>query len=97
MNHSKLDMAHRKNFYLIFKEALNNAAKYAQCKNVWVNITHGGSHATMKIRDDGKGFNNSKQSTGNGLANMHERALQMKGSLTVDSNLNSGTTVTLIF
>jgi signal transduction histidine kinase len=28
---------------------------------------------------------------------MHERALQMKGSLTIDSSLNSGTTVTLIF
>jgi ligand-binding sensor domain-containing protein/two-component sensor histidine kinase len=97
MNHTKLDMAYRKNFYLIFKEALNNAAKYAQCKNVWVNITHGGSHATMKIRDDGKGFDTLTQTEGNGLSNMRERAMQMKGSLTVDSNLNAGTTVILIF
>jgi ligand-binding sensor domain-containing protein/two-component sensor histidine kinase len=97
MNHIKLDMAYRKNFYLIFKEAVNNAAKYAQCKNVWVNITHAGSHATMKIRDDGKGFNSLTQPAGNGLSNMRVRAAQMKGSLTVDSNPGSGTIVTLIF
>ena len=90
-------MADRKNFYLIFKEALNNAAKYAQCKNVWVSISKGGSHATMKIKDDGKGFNNSKQSTGNGLGNMQERARQMNGSLAVESGPNSGTVVTLTF
>ena len=90
-------MAYRKNFYLIFKEALNNAAKYAQCKNVWVNISHGESHATMKIKDDGKGFNNSKQSAGNGLGNMQERARQMNGSLGVESGPNSGTVITLTF
>jgi signal transduction histidine kinase len=51
----------------------------------------------MQIRDDGKGFDNLTPSTGNGLSNMRERAIQIKGNLSVDSNLNSGTTVTLIF
>lgn len=97
MNHTKLEMADRKNFYLIFKEAVNNAAKYAQCKNVWVNIGKGGSHAIMQIKDDGKGFNNSKQSTGNGLGNMHERARQMNGSLAVESSPDSGTVIILTF
>lgn len=97
MNHTKLDMAYRKNFYLIFKEVLNNAAKYSQCKNVWVSITREGGHARMKIKDDGKGFSDLTPSAGNGLSNMRERAIQMKGSLTVDSNPDSGTTVTLIF
>jgi len=97
MNHVKLDMTYRKNFYLIFKEAINNAAKYAQCKNVWVNIDHGGHHAVMKIKDDGKGFNSMQRTDGNGLTNMHERAVQMKGSLTVESNSGSGTVITLTF
>ena len=97
MSHTKLDMVYRKNFYLIFKEAVNNAAKYSQCKNVWVSIAQGGSYAIMKITDDGKGFNNLTHSTGNGLSNMHERAKQMKGNLTVESNSTSGTVITLTF
>jgi signal transduction histidine kinase len=97
MSHTKLDMVYRKNFYLIFKEAVNNAAKYSQCKNVWVSIAQGGSYAIMKITDDGKGFNNLTHSTGNGLSNMHERAKQMKGNLTVESNSTLGTVITLTF
>ena len=49
-------MQTRKNFYLIFKEAINNAAKYAECKNVWIDISLEGKKLVMKIRDDGKGF-----------------------------------------
>jgi len=51
----------------------------------------------MKIKDDGKGFNNSKESTGNGLGNMQERARQMNGSLGVESGPNLGTVITLTF
>jgi len=51
-----LDMVQRKNLYLIFKEVINNAAKYAECKNLWVEFSKKNNVLEMTIRDDGKGF-----------------------------------------
>ncbi|MEJ7684504.1 MAG: ATP-binding protein [Segetibacter sp.] len=90
-------MANRKNFYLIFKEAVHNAAKYAECKNIWVKIESAAPHLLMIIKDDGKGFDVQHPKNGNGLANMHKRASEMKGRLSVDSAYTQGTTVTLVF
>jgi signal transduction histidine kinase len=38
-----------------------------------------------------------QEPVGNGLTNMQERAKQMKGNLTVESNSGSGTVITLTF
>ena len=51
-----LEMTARKNFYLIFKEAINNAIKYAGCKNLFVAIHYKNNLLQMKIEDDGNGF-----------------------------------------
>src|SRR6185436_20451009 len=80
LNSIHLDMAQRKNLYLIFKEAINNAAKYSECKNVWIDISLEGKNLVMKIRDDGKGFEQpvevgeEKSLSGNGIRNMKKRA-----------------------
>lgn len=97
LNSQKMAMGNRKNFYLIFKEALHNAAKYAECKNVWVKIESATPHLVMVIKDDGKGFDVQRPKNGNGLANMNKRAAEMKGRLSVDSAYDHGTTVTLAF
>ncbi|MCE6991435.1 two-component regulator propeller domain-containing protein [Dyadobacter sp. CY323] len=93
----KLDMQTRKNFYLIFKEAINNAAKYAGCTTLHVNINYENGRVIMVIKDNGKGFNPANARQGNGLANMHQRATQMKGKLTIQSREMSGTEVSLAF
>ncbi|QRR00206.1 ligand-binding sensor domain-containing protein [Dyadobacter sandarakinus] len=93
----KLDMQTRKNFYLIFKEAVNNAAKYAECKSLHVKINCEHGHVVMVISDDGKGFDPANAGQGNGLTNMQHRAAQMRGKLTIRSRKMEGTVVTLAF
>ncbi len=97
LNDVKLNMEERKNFYLIYKEAINNLAKYAGCKNVWVNMRLHHNNVTLIIRDNGKGFDLAKTSTGNGLFNMKKRAELLNGTFTVDSKLGQGTTLQLSF
>lgn len=107
LTHLNLDMEKRKNFYLVFKETVHNAIKYAGCKNLWVTVKQSGRFVNMKIEDDGKGFDLAKTSEGykssdvfgggNGLKNMQLRAGEMKGNLTIRSKAGKGTTVMLRF
>ena len=104
LNHVKLNMQQRKNFYLIFKEAVNNIAKYAACTNVWVDIESKGGKIMMKIKDNGKDFSsasikedNRPQFGGNGLVNMYKRASELKGTIEIDSVVGQGTVVKLEF
>lgn len=91
----KINMMVRKNFYLIFKEALHNAAKYAQCRHVWINIQTSRQNVVMMIRDDGKGFDVGTKSNGNGLGNMQQRAASIKGELGIHSSPGKGTELVL--
>jgi signal transduction histidine kinase/ligand-binding sensor domain-containing protein len=93
----KLDMQTRKNLYLIFKEAMNNAAKYAECSIVNLKIMAEPGKMKMTISDDGKGFDRQVSKQGNGLTNMEHRAAQMKGKLVIHSMKGEGTSITLVF
>ncbi len=102
-----LEMEKRKSFYAIYKEAVNNAIKYAECKNLRVAIQKKSHKVFMTITDDGKGFDLSKTSEGykssdvfgdgNGLKNMQQRAAAMGGHLRMKSEPGKGTTVELQF
>ncbi len=93
----ELPMEQRKDFYLFFKEAINNAAKYAQAKQVVVNLTKNLNAIHLEIKDDGRGFDPQKVKIGNGLQNLQERANRLKGNFSLNSKENEGTTVTLTF
>ncbi len=99
-----LEMTRRKNFYLIFKEAVNNALKYAGCSNLRVRIALRQHQLELEVKDDGEGFDlekvhayTSQSLSGNGLRNMEMRAVEMKGIWKIDSHPGMGTTVQLRF
>lgn len=98
-----LDMQQRKNLYLIFKEAINNAAKYADCKTVVIDISMApDKHLKVSIKDDGKGFVQPSNRAveykmgGNGIKNMQERARELKGSLQISTGHGRGTEIVLV-
>jgi signal transduction histidine kinase len=99
-----LPMEKRKNFYLIFKELVNNVLKYAECKNVEVVIKIKGHQLELVVKDDGKGFDveamkksAAKSLSGNGLRNMKRRAAEMNGTCLINSTPSKGTAVHLNF
>ncbi len=95
--HLKLSMEQRKDLYLFFKEAVNNAVKHAGAKNLRVNFSVNDSLVHMQISDDGKGFDVNAAFTGNGLKNMQRRAGQLNGEIRIISGQPEGTMVELQF
>jgi ligand-binding sensor domain-containing protein/two-component sensor histidine kinase len=91
-----LSMEQRRDFFLIFKEAVNNAAKYSQSNQVWVEIKKSGANILLRIRDDGRGFFVNGALSTNGLKNMRARAASLKARLNITSAPGKGTTIQLI-
>jgi signal transduction histidine kinase len=94
---SKLKMDLRRDFYLIFKEAVNNVAKYSGASNAFVMIWNRDTNLKMTIRDDGNGFEINGVKAGNGLLNMQQRAEMMKARFNLESIPGKGTTIELEF
>lgn len=95
LNESKvLSPDQRRHIYLIFKEAINNAAKYANARNAWFSVATTDKKITLSFRDDGSGFDVNSVKPGNGLYSMAERAQSAGFLLQIKSN-SLGTDVTL--
>lgn len=89
----RLDMVKRRNLYLIFKEAINNLAKYSAATVAQVVITRDGSKLRMTVNDNGKGFDNTESNDRHGLRNMQARAAEVKGTCVIRSGQEQGTLV----
>lgn len=93
---SRLNLEQRRNLYLIFKEALNNAVKYAGCSEMNLVLVQMGKFLRMEISDNGKGFDPEKIKRGNGLNNLAKRAAEIQGKLDILSQPGQGTTIRLL-
>jgi ligand-binding sensor domain-containing protein/two-component sensor histidine kinase len=91
----KIPMETRRDLFLIYKEAVNNLAKYAQCNRAFIQFSIKKKKLQMLVQDYGKGFNLKEADEGNGLNNMQKRAEKMGGNLIICSNLGEGTQVIL--
>jgi two-component system, NarL family, sensor histidine kinase UhpB len=90
-----LNMQQRKDFFLIFKEAINNTAKYAGANNVSIHLGRNNGYIQMTITDDGEGFDINKITSSSGIRNMKERAGQLGGQIIVQSTRGKGTIIDL--
>jgi two-component system, NarL family, sensor histidine kinase UhpB len=95
LNGLALDADKRKNLFLIFKEAINNTAKYSGATDVEITLKQSGKHLVMTISDNGCGFDALQITPGNGLHNMQTRAKALFAQFKLTSAVSQGTSVAL--
>jgi signal transduction histidine kinase len=78
--------------YRLVQEALTNVVKHSEATSVRVTVRVAGGDVLVEVQDDGEGFDTEAQTSGFGLAGMHERVYLAGGSLDVESG-SGGTTV----
>ena len=69
--------------------------KYSQASRAKFAIKGEKDKLTMIIKDNGKGFDITKELLGNGLKNMKKRAAEMGAQLLIDSAPGNGTMIKL--
>ncbi|RPH33436.1 MAG: sensor histidine kinase [Bacteroidales bacterium] len=87
--------------FRIVQEILNNIVKHAKARQIRVELDYGLESFTIKVIDDGVGFDLSSMNLingkerGTGLSNISYRAQLIGASLGIDSQKGKGTTITL--
>jgi signal transduction histidine kinase len=83
----------------IGREAIANVVRHAHAHEMQVALQYDEDRITLRVRDDGQGFEPSAQSVMAehfGLTTMRERAESVGGTLVVDAHPGTGTTVTVV-
>ncbi len=93
-HNAKIETEARREVYLVFKEAVNNAARHSACSRAEVAMRIDSRNLTLKVSDDGKGFDQTSAELGNGVMSMRRRAEKLGGTLEIEST-GEGTTVIL--
>jgi signal transduction histidine kinase len=80
------------------QEALANAGKYSEAKQVGVTLSYTSDVVVLDVVDDGKGFDPaaltpSTDGTGYGLSAMRTRLTQIGGTLAIESEPGDGTAI----
>lgn len=97
INWNQIESETKINIYRIIQESLQNVNKYSKAQQCIVMILKTTDKTTIRIWDNGVGFNPEKVKKGIGLKNIQERVTTINGNLEIKSKNNQGTTVEIIF
>jgi signal transduction histidine kinase len=85
----------RREVYLIFKEAVNNAVRHSNCTQAEISISIDNGCLELLVEDNGTGFCERGIDMGNGLSSMRERARRMGAGFEISGLPGSGVRVVL--
>ena len=90
---------HRRELYLLLKEAVVNAIRHAGARSLELEVRRVERGIVATVRDDGRGFSPAPPPTGrggHGLGNMRARAERLGGVLLIQSTPGQGTVIRLV-
>jgi two-component system sensor histidine kinase UhpB len=80
--------------YRVAQEALTNAARHADADTVELSLSRQGGCVALRVADNGRGLHGRAE--GAGVRGMRERALLVRGDLTIGPRTGGGTEVRLL-
>jgi len=80
--------------YRVAQEAMTNGLKHSGADKLTVAVFETEGRATVRVHDDGQGFDPSEAPDGFGLLGMRERVELLGGSLAIEAAPGAGATVT---
>jgi two-component system NarL family sensor kinase len=84
-------------FIRIIQELVTNIEKHANANEIIVHFRQSNNYTSLKIRDNGIGYNPINQQKGLGLKNIETRMLYLKGIYRIKSEINKGTSSLFLF
>jgi len=83
--------------FRILQEFMSNSIKHSKAKNLDISFTYLPKKLSIKIMDDGIGFNQNQVKKGSGLINMESRAELINADFAIKSSENQGVSLTLSY
>lgn len=94
---SQVSGAGKIHIYRIIQEAVQNINKYSKAERCFIILLKTADKITVRIWDNGIGFNPAKVREGIGLKNIRKRAEALNGQLRIASDSKTGTTIEVVF
>lgn len=92
----RVPTAMRRHLYLACKEVVHNAVKHSGGSELRLRIHASSTGFLIEISDNGRGMPEVRNANRNGLANLHERMDEIRGTLEISSTAAGGTRVSLL-
>ncbi|MDP2540011.1 hypothetical protein CSC81_06080 [Tenacibaculum discolor] len=81
------------NIYRVLQEVFQNCIKHAKATCVQLHIYKENTNLVIIVKDNGIGFDSTKENNGIGLKNIHSRTEKLKGTIETISKLGEGTSI----
>ena len=83
--------------FRILQELFNNTLKYANASKVQISFHHLNEKKQFLYEDNGVGFERSNHTKGMGLINIESRIGVIQGEFSIETNINQGFKIEIIF
>ncbi|MEO8607189.1 MAG: PAS domain S-box protein [Chloroflexota bacterium] len=83
--------------YRIAQESVNNVLKHSNAKAFTIMLHYQTDQVSLRIHDDGVGFDMTQTAGGMGLSNLRERAEENIAKLEISSTPGNGTTIEVVW
>lgn len=81
------------NIYRILQEVFQNCIKHSKATCVQLHVHKENTDLLIIVKDNGIGFDSTKENNGIGLKNIHSRTEKLKGTIETISKLGEGTSI----